>query len=158
MRLSKLRQTSQAAFAASSFSSWFFLKIIEQKGQGTGSLVAAAAGGRGLEQRRGNCDIKTNISRGMIGFQTRTELICQGNEGDFQLIALSSCVNLDTEQVFMNVQIIFWSGIFSLFYPTFLNHQFHSWSSKTRPGSRREVISLSVSPAVCLSCLSVQHG
>ena len=105
---------------------FFFLKITEQKGQGTGSLVAAAAGGRGLEQRRGNCDIKTNISRGMIGFQTRTELICQGNEGDFQLIALSSCVNLDTEQVFMNVQIIFWSGIFSLFYPTFLNHQFHS--------------------------------
>ena len=44
-----------------------------KKGQGRGSLVAAAgaaAGGRGLEQRRGNCDIKTNISRGMIGFQT----------------------------------------------------------------------------------------
>ena len=127
----------------------FFLKI-EQKGEGRGSLVAG--GGRGLEQRRGNCDIKTNISRGMIGFQTRTELICQGNEGDFQLIALSSCVNLDTEQVFMNVQIIFWSGIFSLFYPTFLNHQFHSWSSKPGPGSRSDQ---SVCQSSCLSVLSV---
>ena len=28
VRLSKLRQTSQAAFAASSFSSWFFVAII----------------------------------------------------------------------------------------------------------------------------------